>query len=95
MKKPSDSLRFGLLILAVAVISGLVSGMVAYHLGVEALKVVNQPDNNPTKKFANNQKPSENTQAFRPIPEKDIILKTEKTIREKEANAKKERQKSP
>jgi hypothetical protein len=94
-KKMSNTLKFSLMVLLLAIGSGVASGVVAYHMGVEAIKGVNQPDNNPSKKFSNAKKPSALPQAFKPIDEKEIIKKAEKTIRDKQANAKKEQQKSP
>ena len=74
-KKFSNTLKFSLMILLLAMGSGLASGVLAYRLGVEALKGVSQPDNNPSKKFSNAQKLSDRPQPFQPINEKDIIKK--------------------
>jgi hypothetical protein len=62
-------------------------------LGREALKGINQPDNNPSKKFSPTKNISLRPQPFQPIQEKDIIKKTEKIIREKQAQAKSNQQK--
>jgi hypothetical protein len=55
-KKFNNTLKFSLMILLLAMGSGLASGVLAYRLGVEALKGISQPDNNPSKKFSNAQK---------------------------------------
>jgi hypothetical protein len=93
-KKFSNTLKFSLMILLLAMGSGLASGVLAYRLGVEALKGVSQPDNNPSKKFSNAKKLSDRPQPFQPINEKDIIKKAQGIVRDKQTNAQKETDKS-
>jgi hypothetical protein len=62
---------------------------------VQALKGINQPDNNPSKKFSPAQAASARPQPFKPVDEAEVIKKTAKVILDKQAQGKKEAKKSP
>jgi hypothetical protein len=95
MKKLPKAVKFGLILFVLALTSGIGSGLIAYNLGVQALKGINQPDNNPSKKFSPAQGVSARPQPFKPIDEAEVIKKTAQVILDKQAQAKKEAQKSP
>jgi hypothetical protein len=62
-----------LALLAMMLGSGLVSALVAYAMGHEALKGVSQPDINPAKKIAENRAKAKSPQDFVPLDEKTIL----------------------
>jgi hypothetical protein len=62
-----------LALLAMMLGSGLVSALVAYTMGHEALKGVSQPDINPAKKIAENRTKAKSPQDFVPLDEKTIL----------------------
>ena len=78
-----------LMLLAMMLGSGTVSGLVGYKMGSEALKGVGQPDTNPTKKkIVENQETSSKTQEFVPIDEKTILTQVYDRIHGKSEKSK-------
>jgi hypothetical protein len=78
-----------LMLLAMMLGSGTVSGLVGYKMGSEALKGVGQPDTNPTKKkIVENQETSSKTQEFVPIDEKTILTQVYDRINGKSEKSK-------
>lgn len=71
-----------LAVLAAIVGAGVGSGYFAYKLGAEAIKGVNSPDINPSKRFSASAQASERPKEFKPLNEKDIIKKVETYIQQ-------------
>jgi hypothetical protein len=69
--KSTAMLALSLLVMMLG--SGLVSALVAYAMGHEALKGVSQPDINPAKKIAENRTKPNSPQEFVPLDEKTIL----------------------
>ncbi|MCU0533121.1 MAG: hypothetical protein MUD14_04395 [Hydrococcus sp. Prado102] len=73
-----------LALLAMMLGSGVVSALVAYAMGHEALKGVSQPDINPAKKIAENRTKPNSPQEFVPLDEKTILTQVYDRINNKD-----------
>jgi hypothetical protein len=85
--KINSTFLFVLALFVVAIVSGLSCGFWAYSQGTEALKSINKPDDNPTRKLAGKQ---QNTKSNKPyLLDESKILKDLSSMTNKADNSKK------